>query len=138
MPEVKGTRAAPAAAMVASRSAGALSGEPKCGPPRRISRSAAVSSMIPCETETRRSRAMSAAFITPGLRCGSKPGLAQHQRRHRREIGDRAVVAELRASSSRAALIAQLGLVAEREERLAAACLGARARDREHLRRALR
>ncbi len=37
------------------------------------SRSAAVSSMMPCETETVRSRAISARVMTPGLRCGSSP-----------------------------------------------------------------
>ena len=35
--------------------------------------SAAVSSMMPCDTDTSRSAAMSSAVITPGLTCGSRP-----------------------------------------------------------------
>ncbi len=73
MPEVNGTAAAPAAPMVASRAAGTLSGEPKCGPPRRPSRSAVLSSINPCETDTGRRRAISSADITPGLTCGNSP-----------------------------------------------------------------
>ncbi len=73
MPVVNGTRARPAASSVASRTAGTLSGEPKCGPPRRESRSDAVSSMMPCETDTLRRRVSQASSITPGLRCGNRP-----------------------------------------------------------------
>ena len=73
MPEVNGTFASPAAAMVASRTDGILSGEPKCGPPFCDSRSDAVSSMMPCDTDTARSRSMSSRDITPGLRCGRRP-----------------------------------------------------------------
>ena len=73
MPEVNGTAASPAAPIVSSRTAGSLSGEPKCGPPRRDSRSAAVSSMMPCDTDTARRRVISSADITPGLRCGRRP-----------------------------------------------------------------
>ena len=35
---MNGTRCSPAMRMVASRAAGSLSGEPKCGPPRSTSR----------------------------------------------------------------------------------------------------
>ena len=73
MPEVNGTRAAPAAAMAASRRDGSLSGEPQCGPPLAHRRGAALSSMIPCDTDTGRSAAVSAALMTPGLRWGSSP-----------------------------------------------------------------
>ena len=73
MPLVNGTRARPAASSVASRTAGTLSGEPKCGPPRRESRSDAVSSMMPCDTDTLRRRVSQASSITPGLRCGNRP-----------------------------------------------------------------
>ena len=73
MPEVNGTLASPAAFKVASRSAGTLSGAPKCGPPRSPSRSAVLSSMMPIETEALRSFARSAASIRPGLKCGSRP-----------------------------------------------------------------
>ena len=50
-----------------------VSGEPKCGPPRRESGSDVVSSMIPIEAETRLSSARSARDMTPGFRCGSSP-----------------------------------------------------------------
>ena len=45
--------------IVASRTAGRLSGQPWCGPPRSHSRSAADSSISPAETETARSRSRS-------------------------------------------------------------------------------
>ena len=67
-----------------------------------------------------------------GIEVRQEAGLAQHQRGHRGEIGDRAVVAEPRQLLARRA-VAQLGLVAEREQRLLAAGRGARARDRQHL-----
>ncbi len=73
IPLVNGIRSSPAAAIVASRRAGSLSGEAQCGPPRAESRAAVVSSMIPIEAETRRSATRSSAVITPGLRCGSRP-----------------------------------------------------------------
>ena len=53
MPVVKGTACSPACRMVASRAAGTLSGEPKCGAaPLAQTLGDAVSSMMPCETET--------------------------------------------------------------------------------------
>ncbi len=61
-----------------------------------------------------------------------QPGLAQHQRRHGGEIGDGAVVAEPRQLRPCRA-VAQLRLVAEREQRLLAVGRGPRARDGEHL-----
>ena len=73
IPLVNGTRCRPASAIVSRRTAGRLSGAPWCGPPGSQSRSATLSSMIPCETLTRRSAAMSSALITPGFACGSRP-----------------------------------------------------------------
>ena len=70
---MNGTWASPAAAIVANRRVGTLSGEPKCGPPRCDSRSLAVSSMIPCDTDTLRSAAASPRVSSPGFRCGSRP-----------------------------------------------------------------
>ena len=63
MPEVNGTFAAPAPAIVASRTAGTLSGEPKCEPPFCDKRSAAVSSMIPCDTDTARKMRNATALL---------------------------------------------------------------------------
>ncbi len=70
IPVVNGTFASPASRSVSRRSAGSLSGEPKCGPPRRESRSETVSSIIPIEAATGRSSSKEAASSTPGLRWG--------------------------------------------------------------------
>ena len=74
---------------------------------------------------------MSVSLITPGLTWGSRPGLAQDQRAHRGEIIDRRLVAEPVERAPRR-LVFQLRLVAEREQRLLAAGVPARARDRQH------
>ena len=73
MPDVKGTASSPASRIVSRRAAGSLSGEPWCACPFSSSRGETLSSMMPCDTDTSRSRAMSAALITPGLRWGSSP-----------------------------------------------------------------
>ena len=73
MPEVNGTRWRPAASIISRRTVGFLSGEPKCAPPRSLSRGETVSSMMPCETLTLRSLAISCSVITPALTCGSSP-----------------------------------------------------------------
>ncbi len=73
MPVVNGTLSMPAASMAASRNAGALSGEPWCGPPRLASRGDTFSSIMPWDTDTWRSAAMSASLITPGLTWGRSP-----------------------------------------------------------------
>ena len=39
----------------------------------RTSRGDTFSSIMPCDTDTRRSAAISASLITPGLTCGSSP-----------------------------------------------------------------
>ncbi len=73
-PEVKGTEDRPASSSTRSRTAGSLSGEPKCGPPgsdhRRV---AVVSSIMPIEGATGLSRWKSAHDITPGFRWGRSP-----------------------------------------------------------------
>ncbi len=67
-----------------------------------------------------------------GVDVGQEPGFAEHQRGHRGKIIDRGAVAELGQRPPRR-LVFQLRLVAEREQRLVAAGIDARARDRQHL-----
>ena len=132
IPLVNGIASSPARRIVSRRRAGILSGEAQCGPPFSPSRSAVVSSMIPIDAQTGRSASSSARVITPGFRCGSRPGLLEHEPRAALEVLERRLAAE-RAQLLARDLVAQLRLVAEREERLAAARRGAGARDREHL-----
>ena len=74
IPVVYGTPTRPASVMARNRTAGSLSGLPKCGPPGSLhSRSAVVSSIIPMLAATGLSRVSSAQESTPGLRCGSSP-----------------------------------------------------------------
>ncbi len=74
MPVVNGTLTRPASSSTRSRTAGSLSGEPKCGPPFSLnSLVAVVSSIIPMEGATGLSRWKSRQLSTPGLRCGSSP-----------------------------------------------------------------
>ncbi len=74
MPVVNGTEQRPASSSTRSRTAGSLSGLPKCGPPRSVnSRAAVVSSIIPIDGATGLSRWKSCQDSTPGLRCGSRP-----------------------------------------------------------------
>ena len=56
---VNGTASRPASSIVRSRTAGTLSGEPKCGPPFADSRSHEVSSIMPIEALTCFRRAIS-------------------------------------------------------------------------------
>src|SRR6266545_469013 len=79
IPVVNGIDRRPASSMVRRRTAGTLSGEPKCGPPFAESLSEDVSSIIPIDALTCFRRAMSSHDMTPGLRRGS--------------LGERAVVA---------------------------------------------
>ena len=72
------------------------------------------------------------ASSRPGLRCGSSPVSSSTSRAQRSRYS--IVVAQpSAASSSRRDPVAELWLVAEGEQRLGAAGLGARARDRQHL-----
>ncbi len=74
MPVVKGTADRPASSSTRNRTAGSLSGLPKCGPPWSVnSRAAVVSSIIPIDGATGLSRWKSCQVSTPGFRCGSNP-----------------------------------------------------------------
>ena len=73
MPVVNGTRARPAASSVASRTRRHLVGRAEVRAAALRQPLAAVSSMMPCDTDTLRRRASQASSITPGLRCGSRP-----------------------------------------------------------------
>ena len=74
MPVVNGTRARPASSMTCSRTAGSLSGEPKCTWPGSANRrSDVVSSIIPIDGAVGRRVSSSSDDMTPGLRCTSIP-----------------------------------------------------------------
>ena len=49
-------------------------------PATLASRGETISSIMPCDTDTARIAAISAALITPGVDMRQEPGLAQHQR----------------------------------------------------------
>ena len=59
IPVVNGIASRPASSIVRNRTAGTLSGEPKCGPPRADNRSEDVSSIMPIEALTCFRRAIS-------------------------------------------------------------------------------
>ncbi len=132
IPVVNGIASSPASRIVSRRAAGRLSGEPKCGPPRSESRSAAVSSMSPCDAVTSRSAASSSRVSTPGLACGSRPVSSSTSAAHAHEVLDRRLATE-RGQLLAGDAVAALRLVAEREQRLRAAGGGAGAGDVEHL-----
>ena len=74
MPVVKGTLQRPASSSTRNRTAGSLSGLPKCGPLLSVNRRlAVVSSIMPMEGATGLRRWKSAQLSTPGFRCGSRP-----------------------------------------------------------------
>ena len=71
---MNGTLDRPASSSTRSRTAGSLSGDPKCGLPGSAqSRCEVVSSIIPIDGATGFSRCISLQDMTPGLRCGSRP-----------------------------------------------------------------
>ena len=74
-PVVNGMLSRPASSRTRSRTAGSLSGEPKCASPRTsYSRVLVVSSIIPIERGHRLEPAASPPTTSrPGLRCGSRP-----------------------------------------------------------------
>ena len=73
-PVVNGTDSRPASSSTRSRTAGSLSGEPKCAPSVCVnSRVDVVSSIIPIDGATGLSLLSSAQDSTPGFRCGSSP-----------------------------------------------------------------
>ena len=122
----RAARSSPAGAPAACRA------RPSAARPSPRAAPASVSSMIPIEAETGRSAASSSRVITPGFRCGSRPVSSSTSRAHAAEVLERRLAAE-RAQLVARDLVAELRLVAEREERLGAAGRRARARDREHL-----
>ena len=74
IPVVNGIVLRPASSSTRSRSAGSLSGEPKCAPPGSVKILVeVVSSIIPIDGATGLRRCISSQLITPGFRCGSKP-----------------------------------------------------------------
>ena len=79
-----------------------------------------VSSISPIEAETGRSSSKSAAVSTPGLRCGRSAVSSSTARAAAREVLERRREAERGELLARGA-VAELRLVAEREQRLAAA-----------------
>ena len=89
---------------------------------------------MPCDTETRRSAAMSASLITPGLTCGRRP-VSRSTSAHIAARYSIVVLYPSRARARRAASYLQLRLVAEREQRLLAVRRLARAGDGQHLAR---
>ena len=88
--------------------------------------------MIPIDADTGRSARRSSRVRTPGFRCGSSPVSSSTAPGGAREVLERRRAAERRKLLARGA-VAQLGLVAEGEQRLAAARGRARARDLQHL-----
>ena len=67
-----------------------------------------------------------------GIGMRQQSGLAQYQRAHRGEIGDRGFVAEHLQCVARG-LVSQLGLVAQRKQRFGATCGRTGARNGEYL-----
>ena len=132
IPLVNGIASSPASRIVSSRTAGTLSGDAQCGPPFSDSRSETVSSMIPIDADTGRSSSSSRPAHHARVQVRQQPGLVEHAAGAVREVLDRRREAELRELLARDA-VAQLRLVAEREQRLRAAggCSGAG--DLEHL-----
>ena len=132
IPLVNGIESSPARRIVSRRRAGSLSGEAQCGPPRSANRSEVVSSMIPIDAETGRRSSSSVCVMIPGLTMRQKPGLLEHEPGTAGEVLQRGLAAE-RAKLVPRGLVAKLRLVAEGEERLAAAGRRPGAGDGEHL-----
>ena len=133
MPVVNGTRSSPAAAIVASRTRRRLVGRAEVRPAaRRQPLGRRLEHQRPSTPLTGRSARTSSRVMTPGLRCGSRPvssSTAAAARRRYSSVVSHPSAAELLARRA----VAQLRLVAEREQRLAAAGGGAGPGDREHL-----
>ena len=132
IPLVNGIASSPASRIVSRRLAGTLSGDAQCGPPFAESRSAVVSSMIPIDAETGRRRLELSAGHDTGVQVRQQARLREDEPRAALEVLERRRAPQ-RVQLLARDLVAQLGLVAEREERLAASRRRARPRDREHL-----
>ncbi len=87
---------------------------------------------MPIDGATGFSRDNSDQLITPGFRCGSRPGLLEHPDGHGPHIVQRRVVAAL-VEPLLGLVPAVLGAVAEGEQRFLATQLGTAARDVENL-----
>ena len=132
IPLVNGIRSSPASAIVSSRRAGTLSGEAQCGPPFAPSRSAVVSSMIPIDAGDRTELRELLARHHARVQVRQQARLLEHEPGDAGEVLERRLAAESAQLLSRD-LVAELRLVAEREQRLGAPGRGAGARDPEHL-----
>ena len=88
--------------------------------------------MMPCEIDTFRRAARSAAVEEPGIDVRQQAGFVEDEAGHFGEIRQRRLVAEACELFARAA-IAKLRLVAEREQRFLAAGVAPGARDRQDL-----
>ena len=132
IPLVNGIRSSPASSIVSRRRAGSLSGEAQCGPPFAESRSARRLEHDPHRGGDRPQRSELVAAHHARVEVRQQAGLLEHEPRDAAEVLDRRLAAERRELVARD-LVAQLRLVAEREERLRAAGRRAGARDREHL-----
>ena len=122
MPVVNGIASSPAASSVASRRSGVLSGAP------RWRGEVGVEGLDhhPLATAlTGRSRASSSRGERAGVGVRQQPGLVEHQAAHRRQVVDRRGVAVLGAASRARRRTASSGRLAEGEQRLVAAGLGA-------------
>ena len=130
---MNGTRASPARRSVSSAPGRQLVGRAEVRAAAAPTAARSVdSSIIPSDAATGRSSSKSARLSTPGFRCGSSDVSSRTARGRGREILERRRVAERRELLARR-LVAQLGLVAEREQRLAAAGALAGARHLDHL-----
>ncbi len=132
MPEVNGTAAAPAARMVVEADRGNLVGAV-------VMRAALLAEPLRRRLQHdalrhrhRPQRGDLGSGHDAGIDVRQQTRLGEHQPGHRGEVGDRRVVTQARQLLARGHP-AQLRLVAQREQGLAAAGLGACARDRQHL-----
>ena len=117
---VNGMASSPAASSVARRRSGVLSGAWRWQSRSPLS----DSSIIPWLAETGTQRGQLVAARGAGVGVGQQAGLVEHQPAHRHEVvdgGGVAVVAQPVAGDG----VAQLGSLAEREQRLVAAGAGA-------------
>ena len=128
IPVVNGIASEPAYSRVARRRSGVLSGEP-----RWQSRSAVE--RLEHHALRRRDRPQLRQFVgeqRARVGVGEQAGLVEHQLRHRHEIVDGGRVAVLGQPGLRRG-VAQLGPLAQREQRLVAAGAGSGRRDRDDL-----
>ena len=127
MPVVKGMASSPAASRVARRRSGSLSGEPSWA-----GTAASDSTIIPCDGATGPQGGQLVGVQGAGVGVGEQAGLVQHQAAHGDEVVDGRRVAVL-VQPLACGGVALLGPLAEGEEGLVAARLGAGPGDGEHL-----